>query len=149
MAVQLAKAKGAYVIGTGSGRNEEFVRGLGADEFIDYKKVRFEEKVRDADVVFDTVGGETQERAFQTVKRGGFLVSTVSPPSAEKAKEFGVAAAMVEVRPKADQLPEINRLLESGKLKVRIATVLPMAEAKKAHQLSKQGHPDGKIILRP
>jgi NADPH:quinone reductase-like Zn-dependent oxidoreductase len=149
MAVQLAKAKGAYVVGTGSGRNEEFVRGLGADEFIDYKKVRFEEKVRDADVVFDTVGGETQERAFQTVKRGGFLVSTVSPPSAEKAKEFGVTAATVEVRPKAEQLAEINRLLESGKLKVRIATVLPMAEAKKAHQLSKQGHPDGKIILRP
>src|SRR5881275_132839 len=149
MAVQLAKNKGAYVIGTGSGRNEEFVRKLGADEFIDYKKAKCEEKVRDLDVVFDTVGDETQERGFQTLKGGGFLVSTVSPPSAEKAKEFGVAVAMVQMMPKPDQLAEINRLVESGKLKVRVATVLPLAEVKKAHQLSAAGHADGKIILRP
>ena len=149
MAVQLAKAKGAHVIGTGSGRNVEFVRGLGADEFIDYKKAKFEEEVRDVDVVFDTVGGDTQERAFQTLKRGGFLVSTVSPPSAGKAKEFGVTPAMVEVKPNADQLAEINRLIENGKLKVRVATVLPLTEVKKAHQLSATGHADGKIILRP
>jgi NADPH:quinone reductase-like Zn-dependent oxidoreductase len=149
MAVQLAKVTGAHVIGTGSGRNEEFVRGLGADEFIDYKKTKFEEEVSGVDVVFDTVGGETQERAFQTLKRGGVLVSTVEPPSAEKAKEFGVTAAMTMVMSKPDQLAEINRLLESGKLKVRVATVLPMAEVKKAHQLSASGHADGKIILRP
>ncbi|HEY4258095.1 MAG TPA: NADP-dependent oxidoreductase [Candidatus Udaeobacter sp.] len=148
MAVQLAKHVGAHVIGTGSGRNEEFVRGLGADEFIDYKKARFEE-VSGADVVFDTVGGETQERAFQTLKRAGVLVSTVNPPAEEKAKEFGVTVAMVMVTSKADQLAEINQLLESGKLKVRVATVLPMAEVKKAHQLSASGHADGKIILRP
>jgi len=149
MAVQLAKSKGAYVIGTGSGRNEQFVRKLGADEFIDYKKAKFEDKVSGADVVFDTVGGDTQERAFQTLKRGGILVSTVNPPSAEKAKEFGVTVAMVMVTPKTDQLAEINRLLESEKLKVRVATVLPLAEVKKAHQLSASGHADGKIILRP
>jgi NADPH:quinone reductase-like Zn-dependent oxidoreductase len=149
MAVQLAKAKGAHVIGTGSGRNEEFVRKLGADEFIDYNKAKFEDQVNGVDVVFDTVGGDTQERAFQTLKQGGFLVSTVSPPSAEKAKEFGVKVAMVVVTPKADQLAEINRLVESGKLKVRMATVLPLAEVKKALQLSADGHADGKIILRP
>jgi NADPH:quinone reductase-like Zn-dependent oxidoreductase len=149
MAVQLAKVRGAHVIGTGSGRNEEFVRELGADEFIDYKKGKFEQEVSDVDVVFDTVGGETQERAFQTLKRGGVLVSTVNPPSAEKAKEFGVNVAMVVMTAKSDQLAEINRLLESGKLKVRVATVLPLAEVKKAHQLSASGHADGKIILRP
>jgi NADPH:quinone reductase-like Zn-dependent oxidoreductase len=149
MAVQLAKNKGAHVIGTGSGRNEKFVRGLEADEFVDYTKAKFEDKVSGLDVVFDTVGGDTQERAFQTSKRGGFLVSTVSPPSAEKAKEFGVTVAMVAVRPNSDQLAEINRLVESGKLKVRVATVLPLAEVKKAHQLSASGHADGKIILRP
>ncbi len=149
MAVQLAKNKGAYVIGTGSGRNEEFVRELGADEFIDYKRAKFEDEVSGVDVVFDTVGGDTQERAFQTLKRGGVLVSTVNPPSAEKAKEFGVTVAMVAVMPNPDQLAEINRLLESGKLKVRVATVLPLAEVKKAHQLSASGHADGKIILRP
>jgi NADPH:quinone reductase-like Zn-dependent oxidoreductase len=149
MAVQLAKNKGAHVIAIGSGRNEEFVRKLGADEFIDYKKAKFEDKVSGVDVVFDTVGGETQDRAFQTLKRGGFLVSTVNPPSTEKAKEFGVTVAMVGVIPKPDQLAEINRLVESGKLKVRVATVLPLAEVKKAHQLSASGHADGKIILRP
>jgi NADPH:quinone reductase-like Zn-dependent oxidoreductase len=149
MAVQLAKNKGAYVIGTGSGRNQEFVRKLGADEFVDYKKTKFEDKVNALDLVFDTVGGDTQERAFQTLKRGGVLVSTVSPPSAEKAKKFGVTVAMVAVRPNPDQLPEINRLLETGKLKVRIARVLPLAQVKKAHQISASGHADGKIILRP
>ena len=149
MAVQLAKNKGAYVIGTGSGRNEEFVRKLGADEFIDYKKAKFEDKVSGVDVVFDTVGGDTQQRAFQTLKRGGVLVSTVSPPSAEKSKEFGVTVAMVVMMAKGDQLAKINRLVESGKLKVRVATVLPLTEVKKAHQLSSSGHADGKIILRP
>ena len=149
MAVQLAKARGAHVIGTGSGRNEEFVRGLGADGFVDYKRAKFEEEVSGVDVVFDTVGGETQERSFQTLKRGGSLVSAVNPPSAEKAKEFGVNMAMVMMTPKHDQLAEINRLLESGKLKVRVATVLPLAEVKKAHQLSSSGHAQGKIILRP
>ncbi len=149
MAVQLAKNKGAHVIGLASGKNEEFVRKLGADDFIDYKKAKFEERVRDVDVVFDTVGGETQERAFQTVKRGGFLVSTVSPPSAERAKEFGVTVAMVQMMPNPEQLAEINRLVETGKLKVRVVAVLPLAEVKKAHQLSASGHADGKIILRP
>src|SRR5437867_7172901 len=149
MAVQLAKNKGAYVIGTGSGRNEEFVRELGADEFIDYKRAKFEEEVNGVDVVFDTVGGDTQERAFQTLKRGGVLVSTVNPPSAEKAKEFGATVAMVAVMPNPSQLAEINRLLESGKLKVRVATVLPLTEVKRAHQLSSSRHADGKINLHP
>src|SRR3954453_13246336 len=149
MAVQLAKNKGAYVIGTGSGRNQGFVRKLGADEFVDYKKTKFEDKVNALDLVFDTVGGDTQERAFQTLKRGGILVSTVSPPSAEKAKKFGVTVAMVIMMPKPDQLAAINQLLDRGKLKARVATVLPLAEVKKAHQLSATGHADGKIILHP
>src|SRR5438094_1637693 len=149
MAVQLAKTKAAHVIGTGSGRNEEFVTKLGADEFIDYKAEKFEEAVTGVDVVFDTVGGDMQERAFETLKRGGFLVSTVSPPSAVEAKEFGVTVTMVVMMPKPGQLAEIDHLLDGGKLKVRVATVLPLAEVKKAHQLSASGHADGKIILRP
>jgi NADPH:quinone reductase-like Zn-dependent oxidoreductase len=149
MAVQLAKVKGAHVIGLASGKNEEFVRKLGADDFIDYRKAKFENEVRDLDVVFDAVGGETQERAFETLKRGGFLVSTVNPPSGEKAREFGVTVAMVQMMPKPEQLADINQLLESGKLKVRVATVLPLSEFKEALRLSTSGHADGKIILRP
>ena len=100
-------------------------------------------------MVFDTVGGDTQDRAFQTLKRGGILVSTVNPPSPEKAKECGVTVAMVIMMPKPDQLAEINRLLESGRLKMRVAKVLPLEGVKQAHQLSASGHADGKIILRP
>ncbi len=148
MAVQLAKAKGAFVTGTASGKNEAFVRSLGADEFIDYTEQQFEDLVKDVDVVFDTVGGDTLTRAFQTLKKGGFLVTTVQPPSAEKAKEFGVTAAMVEAQPSAKQLAEINRLIDEGKLKTHVATVLPLAEVKKAHQLSESGRTRGKIVLQ-
>ncbi len=148
MAVQLAKAKGAFVIGTASGKNEAFVKSLGADEFIDYTKQKFEELVKDVDVVFDTVGGDTLARSFQTLKKGGSLVTTVEPPSEEKAKEFGVKAAMVNVQPSAKQLAEINQLIDDGKLKTHVATVLPLAEVKKAHHLSEGGRTRGKIVLQ-
>jgi NADPH:quinone reductase-like Zn-dependent oxidoreductase len=148
MAVQLAKAKGAIVIGTASGKNEQFVRDLGADEFVDYTRQPFEEVVKDVDVVFDTVGGDTQERAFQTLKKGGFLVTSAQTPSEEKAKEFGTEAAFVFCKPNAGQLTEINRLIDEGKLKVHIETVLPLTEVKKAHQLSQSGRTRGKIVLQ-
>jgi NADPH:quinone reductase-like Zn-dependent oxidoreductase len=148
MAVQLAKAKGAIVIGTASGKNEQYVRDLGADEFVDYTRQPFEEVVKDVDVVFDTVGGDTQERAFQTLKKGGFLVTSAQTPSEEKAKEFGVEAAFVFCKSNAGQLAEINRLIEEGKLKIHIETVLPLTEVKKAHQLSQSGRTRGKIVLQ-
>ena len=149
MAVQLAKVKGAFVIATASGANEKFVRSLGADEFVDYTRQKFEQAVKEVDVVYDTVGGDTLERSFQTLKRGGFLVTTVAPPSNEKAEKFGVRIAMVSVIPSAQQLGEINRLIDAGKLKTHVATVLPLAEVRKAHQLSESGRTRGKIILQP
>ena len=148
MAVQLAKAKGAIVIGTASGRNERFVRDLGADEFVDYTQQNFEEVVKNVDVVFDTIGGDTLEQAFKTLKQGGFLVSAVETPSAEKAKEFDIKAAWLFCQPNAQQLAQINRLIEEGKLKVHIETVLPLTEVKKAHQLSQSGRTRGKIVLQ-
>lgn len=148
MAVQIAKAKGARVVGTASGKNEDFVKSLGADEFVDYTKQKFEDVVKDVDVVFDTIGGDTQERSFQILKKGGFLVTIVSPPSEEKAAEFGVKAAMVNVQPNAKQLVEINQLIETGKIKTHVEIVLPLAEVKKAHELSESGRTRGKIVLR-
>lgn len=148
MAVQLAKAKGAIVIGTASGKNEQFVRDLGADEFVDYTRQPFEEVVKDVDVVFDTIGEDTLERAFQTLKKGGFLVSSVQIPSEEKARELGVEADRVFCKPNAQQLAEINHLIDFGKLKIHIETVLPLTEAKKAHQLSQSGRTRGKIVLQ-
>ena len=148
LAVQLAKAKGAYVIGTASGRNEAFVRDLGADEFVDYTKQNFEEVIKDVDVVFDTVGGHTFERAFQTLKKGGFLVTSVEFPSEEKAHEFEVKSARVHCKPNAEQLAAISALVDEGKLKAHVATVLPLAEVKKAFQLSESGRTRGKIVLK-
>ena len=132
MAVQLAKAKGAFVIATASGKNEEFVRSLGADEFVDYTREKFEEKVSEVDVVCDTVGGDTLDRSFKTVRRGGCLVTTVLPPSAEKAENYGIRASMVGVEPSGQQLREINRLVAAGRIKTYVATVLPLAEVGKA-----------------
>lgn len=149
MAVQLAKAKGAFVIGTASGRNEQFVRDLGADEFVDYTRQPFEEVVKDMDVVFDTIGGDTLEQAFKTLKKGSFLVSAVETPSEEKAKEFDIKVAqLLFFQPSAQQLTEINRLIEAGKLKIHVETVLPLPEVKKAHQLSQSRRTRGKIVLQ-
>jgi NADPH:quinone reductase-like Zn-dependent oxidoreductase len=148
MAVQLAKAKGAFAIGTASGKNEQFVRDLGVDEFVDYTQQPFEEVVKDVDVVFDTVGEDTLERAFQTLKRGGFLVTSAGTPSAEKAKELGIEVAFVFCKSNAQQLAEISRLIGEGKLKIHIETVLPLTEVKKAHQLSQSGRTRGKIVLQ-
>jgi NADPH:quinone reductase-like Zn-dependent oxidoreductase len=149
IAVQLAKRAGAYVIGLGSGQNEEFVRGLGADEFVDYKSAKFEENVSAVDVVLDAVGGETQQRAFQILKRGGFLVSTVSPPSPEKAQTHGVTVSMVVMMPNPDQLAQINELVASRNVTARVAKVLPLAEVQEALRLSETGRANGKIILHP
>jgi NADPH:quinone reductase-like Zn-dependent oxidoreductase len=97
IAVQLAKAKGAYVIGTASARNADFVRELGVDEFIDYQSTPFETVVHDVDVVLDTIGGDTQVRSFGVLHKDGFLVSIVEPPSEELATQHGVRMAMLAV----------------------------------------------------
>jgi NADPH:quinone reductase-like Zn-dependent oxidoreductase len=147
-AVQFAKAKGAYVIGTASSRNEAFVRELGADKVIDYQKTRFEDGLHDVDVVLDTIGGDTQERSFKVLKQGGILVSIVQPPSQELATKYGVRAQFYGGHASASDLAEIAKLIDSGKVKPVIETVLPLAEARRAHELSESGHTRGKIILK-
>ncbi len=147
-AVQFAKWKGAHVIGTASARNQEFLRELGADEAIDYAAERFEETAREMDVVFDTIGGETQARSWPVLMKGGILVSTVSPPSAEEAARRGLRQGMVQAQPNASQLSEIGKLIDAGKVKVFVETVLPLAEARRAQEMSQTGHTRGKIVLR-
>ncbi|HUL12015.1 MAG TPA: NADP-dependent oxidoreductase [Methylococcaceae bacterium] len=147
-AVQLAKWKGAQVIGTASKGNHDFVRNLGADEAIDYQTTRFEDMVRDVDVVFDTIAGETQKRSWKVLKKGGILVSILGQPSAEEAAAHGVRQASVFVQPSAMQLDEIAKLVDSGKLRPIVETVLPLAEARRAQELSQTGHTRGKIVLR-
>lgn len=147
-AVQFAKHIGAHVITTASARNRDFLLGLGADKVIDYNTEKFEDVVKDADVVFDTVGGDTQERSWQTLKRGGVLVSIVQPPNADTAKEHGVRAVIFSAAGKADQLAEIGELIDAGKVAVTIDTILPLADARKAQEISQSHHARGKIVLQ-
>lgn len=147
-AVQLAKWKGAYVIGTASAQNHDFLRDLGVDEVIDYKAVRFEEAVHDVDIVLDTVGGETETRSWQVLKKDGILVSIVSPPSEEEAAAHGVRQAYVFMQPRLALLQELARLVDEGRLRCVVETVLPLSEARRAHELSQAGHTRGKIVLK-
>ena len=147
-AVQLAKWKGAHVIGTASAKNRDFVRQLGADEVIDYEATRFEDVVAPVDVIFDTQGGDTQERSWKTLKPGGILVSIAAPPSKERAAAQGVRQAFVFTESKADQLAEIAKLADAQKLKVTVDAVFPLADARRAQELSQRGHTRGKLALR-
>jgi NADPH:quinone reductase-like Zn-dependent oxidoreductase len=149
MAVQLAKAQGAYVIGTASARNAEFVKDLGADEVVDYTTTKFEEVVKDLDVVFDLIGGDTQQRSYAVLKKGGFLVAASQPPDETTAKSYGIRAAMVGTQPSGAKLEEVNALVEAGKIKTFVEKLFPLSEAQAALELSKQGRTRGKIILRP
>jgi NADPH:quinone reductase-like Zn-dependent oxidoreductase len=148
LAVQLAKWKGAHVFATASTKNQDLLRKLGVDEPIDYTRQRFENVARNIDIVFDTLGGETQERSWQVLKKGGALLSVVQPPSEEKAKELGVRAAFVASHPNGEQLAEIAKIVDSGKLAPVIDRILPLSEARRAHELSQSGHTRGKIVLR-
>lgn len=147
LAMQIAKAKGAHVTAMASSRNEQYVRSLGADAFIDYTKQPFENVARNMDVVFDTVGGDTFQRAFRVLKKGGFLVTAVSFPK-DEAQQYGVGAARVLCKSNAAQLASISQLVEAGKLNINVATVLPLPEVKQALALSEEGRTRGKIVLQ-
>jgi len=147
-AVQLAKEAGATVIATASARNHEFLKKLGADRVIDYRTQRFEELVSDVDVVFDLIGGDTQERSFGVLKKGGFLVSIVGAPSTKKLEEHGVRGVGFLVKPDGGQLDELTKRIDAGKLVPEVSLVLPLADAARAHEQSETGHTRGKIVLR-
>ena len=104
--------------------------------------------VHDVDMVFDTLAGEVQKRSWQTLKPGGVLVSCLGAPSAEDAQQHGVRGASVFVQPNAQQLTEIAKLIDLRKLKPVVEAVLPLAEARRAQDLSQSGHVRGKIVLR-
>ena len=148
-AVQLAHWAGAHVIATASARNSDFLRELGANEIIDYTTTRFEEVVHDVDLVFDLVGGDTLERSWQVVKPGGVLVSVVSPqPSFEEAKVHGVRPVWFVVEPNRAQLIQIGALIDAGRIRPIIETVLPLSQASQAYEQGARGHTRGKIVLR-
>jgi NADPH:quinone reductase-like Zn-dependent oxidoreductase len=147
-AVQLAKWKGATIIGTASQRNLDFLRQLGVDKAIDYHKRQFEDVVRDVDVVLDTIGGDIQKRSWKVLKKGGILISIVRPPSQQEADANGVYQAFIRAQSNAAQLAEIAELVDSGEMSPIVETVLPLSEARHAQELSQAGHIRGKIVLK-
>ncbi|WP_330461288.1 NADP-dependent oxidoreductase [Streptomyces sp. NBC_00820] len=150
VAVQIAKALGAYVIGTASEGKHDFLREIGVDEVIDYRSTDFTEAVQDVDVVLDTLGGETSVRSLRVLRPGGVVVSILpvgSPEFHEEAERLGVRAVRMLVDADRAGMREIAGLAESGKLRATIAGTFPLAEAAKAHELGDTGRTTGKLVL--
>lgn len=148
--VQMAAQQALEVIATASSDDVPYVKSLGAHRVIDAQRSRFEDRVSDVDVVLDLVGGERQERSFAVLKRGGTLVSAVSTPDQEHAAEHGVKAFFFLVDVTAARLQQIAALIEAGDLTTSVGEVLPLSEARLAHEmLAGKPHKRGKIVLTP
>jgi NADPH:quinone reductase-like Zn-dependent oxidoreductase len=148
MAVQIAKARGAYVITTASARNTEFLKSIGADEVIDYTTTRFEDATKDIDLLFDAVGGETLARSPAVLKRGGRLVSVAGRPPAAACASGAIVCVPSGARGDDTALRQIGTWIEAGKLRVNIDATYPLAEAGAAQERNREGHTRGKIVLQ-
>jgi NADPH:quinone reductase-like Zn-dependent oxidoreductase len=143
-AVQLAKQADLHVFATAGPDDLDYVRGLGAEVVVNYKTTKFEDVVPPVDAVLDTVGGETQQRSFRALKPGGILVSVISPP----AQHTGFRSEFFLVDVTTTRLDTLAGLLDSRKLATEVGTVLPLEEARKAHEmLAGAPHKRGKIVL--
>jgi len=148
-AVQLAKRAGAMVIATASAQDLTYVRSVGADGVIDYRARRFEEQVKDIDAVLDTVGGETLDRSYGVLKRGGILVSAAARPSKEKAEQYGVRELFFLVEVTTERLRKIAELIDAGELKTEVGEVLWLNEARQGHEMLEGApHRRGKIVIK-
>ncbi len=147
-AVQLARQAGLHIVATAASRDLDYVRALGAERLVDYRKERFEDSVTGVDVVLDTVGGDTQQRSLRVLKPGGILVSVVSPVPETGQKRYSVRAAYFYVNVTTARLNEITELFDSGKLVTDVGTVLPLERARIAHEMLEGApHKRGKIVL--
>ena len=147
IAAQLAKRAGAHVSVTAGDASIAIARASGADAVINYQRQAFETLVRDVDVVIDTVGGAVQEASWGTLKRGGLLVATAMPPSAERAAAAGVRAEMMRTPPDGAVLAQIAGLVDAGQIRVAVSHEFALADAAKAHRLGESGQLHGKIVL--
>ncbi|WP_253777979.1 NADP-dependent oxidoreductase [Goodfellowiella coeruleoviolacea] len=150
LAVQIAKARGAHVIGTASAGKHGFLRELGVDEVVDYTTTDVADVVRDADVVLDLLGGEHTNRVLPTLRPGGLLITTPTPPAPEAeqaAAAAGVRLTWVLVEPDHHALDQLSELIERGRVRVEVDGTWPLAQAGQAHKIGSAGHTRGKIVL--
>lgn len=148
MAIQIAKARGARVIATASTANQGFLKKLGADQAIDYTKSKFEEVVKDVDVVLDAVGGETLTRSYGVVKKGGIIVTIADEPDQAALDKHGIRGVSIASAPKSDTFEELTRLIEAKKLTPIVSQVFPLAEAARAQDQIATRHTRGKVVLQ-
>ena len=147
IAIQLAKHLGVYVTTTASQKDIDYVKGLGADEVIDYQNVRFEEKLKAYDAVFDTAGGEAYQKSFQVVKEGGIIVSMVEQPNKELMMKHKVTAKAQFTQPNADQLAKLASLVDNGVIKPHVDKSFSMEQAKETFSYQQTGSPQGKVVI--
>jgi NADPH:quinone reductase-like Zn-dependent oxidoreductase len=150
LAIQIAKSRGAVVIGTASAPKHAFLRSLGVDETVDYTQTRFETVVADVDVVLDLAGGDTAPRSLAVLRRGGLYLAIAeftSPALAAAAHKVGIRTADVLVEPDYAALEQLTALVDADRLQVEVQTVLPLDQAAKAHELGEMGRTRGKIVL--
>jgi len=147
-AVQFAHWRGAHIIGTASQSKHAFLRELGVDDVLDYNSVRFENKVRDVDVILDTVGGDTLERSWRILRRGGVLVTVAGDAPEEKATKYGVRGVSFLVQPNRIQLNQISQLIDDGTVHPIVEATYPLDRAREAYERGLLGHNLGKLVLQ-
>lgn len=147
-AIQIAKARGAKVFATASTANQEFLKQLGADVAIDYTKQKFEDIVKDVNVVLDSVGKDTLTRSYGLVKKGGFIATLVSDVDKTELDKHGIRGESISVVPNAEELAELGKLIDAKKVKVTVSQTFPLTDSAKALQQVATGHTRGKIVLK-
>ncbi|WP_341960764.1 NADP-dependent oxidoreductase [Planococcus maritimus] len=150
MAIQIANSIGCYVATTASDKNDELVTSLGANRVIDYREEDFSEVLENFDFVLDTMGGETLDKSYGVLKRGGKLVSIAGQPDEEKAEQLGIEASSYWLEPNGQQLKKLGDLFVSGEVKPEVGHIYPLTEqgVRDAHELSESHHARGKIVLK-
>lgn len=147
-AVQLAREAGLHIVATAGTADLDYVRGLGAEKVFDYRKEHFEESLSGVDVVLDTIGGATQEKSLRVLKPDGILVSVVSAVPEAAQKQYSVRAAFFYAEVSTALLKKLTELIDSGKLKTGVGSVLPLEQVRSAHEmLAGAPHKRGKIVL--
>jgi alcohol dehydrogenase len=148
VAIQIAKASGAYVATTVSTNDTDYVKEVGADEVIDYKTQKFEDILKDYDAVFDTVGGETTNKSFAVLKKGGILVSMAGQPDKEQAEQRDITPIGQFTQTNSQHLNRLTELVDSGKVKVHVDKIFPFLQIKEAFEHQEKNSPRGKVVIR-
>jgi NADPH:quinone reductase-like Zn-dependent oxidoreductase len=147
-AIQIAKARGARVIATASSANQDLLKQLGADVAVDYTRTKFEDVAKEVDVVLDPVGRDTLARSYGVVTKGGIVVTLVARPDQAQLDKYGIRGASLWAKPDGNELAEIAKLIDAGKIKPIVSQVFPITDAVKATQQAETHHTRGKIVLK-